>query len=261
MKKFLSLIAAVAMLSMVSVTAFATDYSEDPSDKPDYSDVVADGDGTVENPVEVPTADLVEEAITAGDPVYITDDAVLTEDVVATIANAEEPVTFVAPTGITIKIDPATITEVSDFNLNFEVEAEEDNEVTTAPSVKITPAMSGDFGMTVELTIPAEAIPAEMDVEAAHLLYVADDGTVSDMGAIVVGDDGSFTVAISHASYYLVTDDLSVVTDGNADTSKPADTTANNDTDNPNTGVAATSVVAIAAVASAAVAFKARKKK
>ncbi|MCI7767168.1 MAG: hypothetical protein MSJ26_04205 [Oscillospiraceae bacterium] len=147
----------------------------------------------------VVSSSAVTDAIASGSSVSISGDSVaLGRAAVSAIANAEEPVTFVnEDTGIEISIDPASVTSVGSVNLGLDVKPAD-------TGIVIQPFMSGEFGLTMDITIPAKAIPASVDINNAHLFYISDDGKIEDLGAIEPNEDGSVTVSISHASSYVI---------------------------------------------------------
>ena len=60
--------------------------------------------------------------------------------------------------------------------------------------------------MTLEITIPASAL-TDIEVDLAELYYISDDGEVTLVpGGLTVNADGSVTIAISHASAYVISD-------------------------------------------------------
>lgn len=161
----------------------------------------------------------VEEAIKNGGEVEISvddnGDATVLEAAIGAIAQGDKPVTFDVDTdeGVdySITIDPASITEVKAINLAMVINVElnsTDVEGVDVPSgaIMIYPAQKGDFGMTLNVTIPASALKG-INVENCQVYYVGDDNEISLVeDAITVNNDGSITVSISHASYYVVTD-------------------------------------------------------
>jgi len=161
----------------------------------------------------------VEEAIKNGGEVKLSvndnGDAVVQEAAIAAIAKGDKPVTFDVDTdeGVdySITIDPKSITDAKAINLAMVINVEPSStEVegadVTSGAILIYPAQKGDFGMTLNITIPASALEG-INIENCQLYYVSDDGEVSLVeDAISDNGDGSITVSISHASYYVVTD-------------------------------------------------------
>lgn len=161
----------------------------------------------------------VEEAIKNGGEVKLSvndnGDAVVQEAAIAAIAKADKPVTIDVDTddGVdySITIDPKSIKDVKAINLGMVISVEPNStevEGADVPSgaILIYPAQKGDFGMTLNITIPASELKG-INIENCQLYYVSDDGELSLVeDAISVNKDGSITVSISHASYYVVTD-------------------------------------------------------
>lgn len=150
------------------------------------------------------------------------DSAAVQESAIAEIAKSDVVVTvdISSDDGVdySVTIDPELIKEVKAVNLAMDITVGTDSgkkvsgvEVP-AGSIVIAPAQKGDFGMTLQVTIPAAALD-DVDLEEVALYYIADDGIVTKMprNALRVNADGSLTVSISHASQYVVSDvDLTV---------------------------------------------------
>ena len=278
MKKFWKMIASAAiaasMVSMTAVSVGAVDYGQTPSyqepekvpDKPET---------TPETPVSVVTDDTVKEALKADEPViYIEPEkASVKEDAIGEIAKSDKPVTFEAEE-YAITIDPALITEVKAINLAMDISVGAENSSLAEDSgiempenaITLIPAQKGDFGMTLSVTIPAAKI-ADLDVDAVKVYYVSDDGEISLIeDAVTVNADGSISVAISHASGYIITDEEIELPEGevldDVDTDVDADDEkAPTTDDNPGTGVALAGTAVLALISAAAVATTAKKRK
>lgn len=161
----------------------------------------------------------VEEAIKNGGEVKLSvndnGDAVVQEAAIAAIVKGDKPVTFDVDTddGVdySITIDPKSIKDAKAINLGMVISVEPNStevEGADVPSgaILIYPAQKGEFGMTLNITIPASELKG-INIENCQLYYVSDDGELSLVeDAISVNKDGSITVSISHASYYVVTD-------------------------------------------------------
>lgn len=188
MKRTLAVICAVTMtVSAFGATAFAVDYgtSNTPAASEDSETVVSNGD--------------IIKAVSNGKPIEITDSSTtVKKHLVAEIAKADKPVVFEAKS-FDISIDPATIKEIKDLKLGMDIQTN-----TEVNAVTIVPEMKGEFGLEMKVTIPAKTL-GKIDVSKAHVFYVADDGTVKDLGAVTVNKDGSITIAITHASHYVIT--------------------------------------------------------
>ena len=220
MKKSVAFVCACAMaLSMVSISAYAVDYGNGGSGG---SSSGSTGGGTA-SPIVTPIEDnkeensgeekteeapkvetvveskAVNEAIATGESVPVKGDSiVLGKAAVAAILKSETPVSFEnQDTGITITIDPAKVQNVGKLDLGMDVQKND-------TGLEITPAMTGDFGLTLSVTIPKANIPATVDVNNARLFYVSDEGKVTDLGSIKPNEDGGFTIDITHASSYII---------------------------------------------------------
>lgn len=274
MKKFWKMIASVAiaasMVSMTAVSVGAVDYGNPPSyTKPDP--VPSTPETTPETPVSVVTDDTVKEALKADEPVvYIeAEKASVKEDAIGEIAKSDKPVTFEAEE-YAVTIDPALITEVKAINLAMDISvdtslAEDSGIEMPENAITLIPAQKGDFGMTLSVTIPAAKVAA-LDVDAVKVYYVSDDGEISLIeDAVTVNADGSISVAISHASGYIITDEEIELPEGevidDVDTEVDADDEKAPTDDNPGTGVALAGTAVLALISAAAVATTAKKRK
>lgn len=275
MKKFWKMIASVAiaasMISMTAVSVSAVDYGNPPSyTKPDP--VPSTPETTPETPVSVVTDDTVKGALKADEPVvYIeAEKASVKEDAIGEIAKSDKPVTFEAEE-YAVTIDPALISEVKAINLAMDISvdtslAEDSGIEMPENAITLIPAQKGDFGMTLSVTIPAAKI-ADLDVDAVKVYYVSDDGEISLIeDAVTVNADGSISVAISHASGYIITDEEIELPEGevldDVDTDVDADDEkAPTTDDNPGTGVALAGTAVLALISAAAVATTAKKRK
>lgn len=205
MKKFsgkvmAGVFAAAVMASAAFVTVSAADYSKDPN----Y------GKPTTEA-VEV-KADAVTAAVKESegkDEVVITVEsnagAKLGTEALAAIKDAGKPVVLANET-YTVTIDPKNIKDGAkeiDLSMGIVVTAEEtkiSNNVTLpAGAVMVSPLANGDFGMTVEVKVPAKGLGAD-----AKLYYVADDGKVSEVKDALKIEGDYAVITISHASSYVL---------------------------------------------------------
>lgn len=199
------------------------------------------------------------------------------ESAIAEIAKSDVTVTVEvisdSGTDYSVTIDPALITEAKAINLAMDITIETDgySDVSgveiPAGSIIIAPAQKGDFGMTLQVTIPADAI-ADVDTSFASLYYIADNGSVTRMpdSALKVNADGSVTIAISHASQYVISDidltdpdsydDFDDIYETDDDTVVVSE---DSDDENPGTGV--TLAFGALAISAAAVALTAKKRK
>jgi hypothetical protein len=262
-KFIVSAIIAAAMASATAVSAGAANYYHAPV----YAPVSGSAATSTTTPSTTTNTDTKTEESTTG--TVASDDAVTSAikagkavdlkvaDGKATVSEAaigaiEKAVTFNVDTDdidYTVTIDPADIKEVKAINLAMAIEVAEDD-ATGASCVIITPAQKGDFGMTIQITLPAAAFEG-IDLDAAELYYVDDNGntTVVD-GGLTVNSDKSVTIKISHASYYVIAD-VDLTESGAVDAGLEGDDDDDDDTDvtidenntNTNTGKDDTSVV------------------
>lgn len=288
MKKFWKMIASAAIAaSMVSMTALSVS-AVDYGNKPSYTEpekVEDKTETTPEEPVKVVTEDTVKEALKADEPVvYIEPEkASVKEDAIGEIAKSDKPVTFEAEE-YAITIDPALITEVKAINLAMDIAVGGENSSIASDNgievpdnaITIIPAQKGEFGMTLSVTIPAAKV-ADLDVESVKVYYVSDDGEITLIeDAVTVNADGSISVAISHASAYVITDEEIEIPAGEEIDEIEVDDDADEDADdadvdadadeepadsNPGTGVALAGTAVLALISAAAVATTAKKRK
>lgn len=184
MKRTFAAICAVTMaVSMLGATTFAVDYST--------------GDSTaVAEDSAVTNAEIIN-AVHYNKPIEISDSGTtVKKHIVAEIAKADKPVVFKADS-FEISIDPDSVTDIKAIKLGMDIQTNEN-------AVTISPEMKGEFGLEMKVTIPAKNLGG-VDVSDAHVFYVDDNGKVKDLGAVTVNEDGSITVAMTHASHYVIT--------------------------------------------------------
>lgn len=148
MKKLMSLMLSAAMIIAMASLAMAADYSSSTSG--------ASGSSGFSGTPAVVSSSSVTQAITAGGSVKVTENAVITENVVQSIAKATQPVTFTAP-NYTATINPATITTAQNISLgalpaNPAVESVF-GQYFTNNFASVQLAQQGAFGATVQFTI------------------------------------------------------------------------------------------------------------
>lgn len=235
MKKLVSILTAVIVASSLCTTAFAADYATNPNYGVPTAEVAAPGSDvgkSAEKPAALVTPDFLKEIAKADAPVvHIKDDkAVVKADAITALQAAGKTITFQA-SSYSLTIDPASITAIAaELDLSFGIKATTEatkvgDVAVPANAIVIAPASKGDFHLSVTLTIPKAAL-GTVDTAKAKLFYIADDGSVKDMGGVKVNADGSVSVTISHASQYVIAESLAVSAD---DTSKEV-------TSNPKTG-------------------------
>lgn len=136
------------------------------------------------------------------------------KDAIGEIKNSGAVVTFVNESdGYTITIDPESITDVKAIDLAMDVSVAGKNGETEngvdipAGAIIIAPKQSGDFGMTLKVTLTAESLKElGINMNNLKLYYISDDGKVTDMTSALTVENGSVSILISHASEYVITD-------------------------------------------------------
>lgn len=193
-KSIAALCAATMALSMVGTTAFAVDYAiSNGAGNSDSSSSTVAKDNTV-------TRGEVIKAIQYGKAIEIeSGSTVVSKSLVSEIAAAETPVTFVADE-YSITIDPDSVTSVKAIDLGISI-------ATNDKAITIAPAMKGEFGLEMQITLPKSAL-GKVNASVAHVYYVSDDGKVEDLGPVTVNADGSVSITISHASQYVITESV-----------------------------------------------------
>ena len=284
-RTFISTLIAAAMISVITVSAGAVDYSAEGA--PDTAAPVSPSvltDTDIADALEDAQANGADEAV-----VPMNEDssgnALIQESAIAGIAGGGVPVTVEVTDqdghDYSVTIDPAAIKEAKAINIAMDIDiTDEDTDIAgslsvPAGAVVIKPMQKGDFGMTLKITLsPADT--AGIDPDMAQLFYVGDDDTVTMLpdGSVIVNDDGSLSILISHASEYVITDTDILAPDfaeddvtGNEEgtdneTGDSEDIVTADDADdvNPSTGAAlATGAAAAAAVIVLTAAKKKRK--
>ncbi|MCL2627856.1 MAG: hypothetical protein FWD44_04065 [Oscillospiraceae bacterium] len=170
------------------------------------------------DPTPEPTPDPmdkeIEDALNNGTPLVIAEGGSTTISAanLQAIKAQENPLDIALPSGLTITINPASITaNAKATDLNIAV-----NAVSTATAVNgasvpansivIAPTATGEFGFTIEFTISAaELTAAGLKADEVKLYYINANGQVrSDVGEVAVNSDGSATVKIKQASRYVL---------------------------------------------------------
>jgi hypothetical protein len=147
-------------------------------------------------------------------------DGKLTETMIEEIMANDELVRIMLECGRIVSIDPETITEaVRSLDLNVAVEITDPrNKGQGIPdnSIFIRPAHHGEFGLEVTFDITAEELAAAgLNRNRLRLFHIDDDGNVLEEGRIVSRNtDGSVTIAISRASYYVMSERAPTVCHG-----------------------------------------------
>lgn len=202
-------IVAAAMASVSAVSVSAVDYGggASPSTETPSTTTVTDTTTTDNNsttttttagtsadaPATVVTDKAVDEAIAAATnsgskeaTLFMTEDAngkaTVQEAAIAEIAKSDVTVTVEVTsdsgTDYSITIDPKLITKAKAINLTMDITVDTDEGAAVsgvevpAGSIVIAPAQKGEFGMTLQVTIPAAAV-ADVDTSNARLYYIA----------------------------------------------------------------------------------------
>ena len=212
-----SALLAAAMISMTAVSAGAVDYSDEGAPTtvtPEDASVLTDSDvsdalsAAAESGATEVTVEMEEDS---------RGNVTVQESAIAEIASGDVAVTVEVTsdsgTDYSITIDPALVTEAKAINLAMDITTDADEGTTVsgvevpAGSIVIAPAQKGDFGMTLQVNLPAGSV-GDIDTSEARLYYISDDGDVEKMPkkALKFNRDGSVTVSISHASEYVISD-------------------------------------------------------
>lgn len=303
-KLALSAVLAVAMASASAMSVGAANYSTGGA-VPFTGELPTSGGSSAGAATSTTPAASTPAADTSDDVVGVVTDATIESIIASAIANGEDIVIPVAEdstgklvikkdlialiksSGITvtlevtsadnftyyITIDPATIDKVVDIDVAMElVVADEGSEISGVEipegSLVIAPSQKGDFGMVLLVTIPANEL-ADLDLDDASMFYISDNGNISDVSAALsVNADDSVSVALSHASAYVITTaDFTGDVDADEDWGKIDDDDDDDDDlivdvandANPHTGV--TLAFGAIAASAAAVAITAKKRK
>ncbi|MDR2558288.1 MAG: hypothetical protein LBC86_01900 [Oscillospiraceae bacterium] len=121
-------------------------------------------------------------------------------------------VNIVLANGRIIEIDPARITsEARETDLNIDIQiTSQGNQVSGVPanSIVIRPFDHGEFGFEISFVLSAEELEeAGLNGNSARLWHIDDDGKVVEDGRVTRNNDGSVTIGITRASYYVMSED------------------------------------------------------
>ena len=187
--------------------------TEKPSASPTPTATPAPTASPSPNPV-IPT-DLFENALNSGDTIKLTPETgtTISGDALNLIKNSGVPVQIELPNGLVITIDPASITDQAkmiDLNIEifttFQTTVVIDDVTVPALGIIINPAASGYFGFEISFNIPASMV-LEMGLDPAlvKLWYVSYEGFVTEkVGGVILNADGTLTVTIDGASFYVL---------------------------------------------------------
>lgn len=202
MKKLMSLMLSAAMIIAMASLAMAADYSSSTSG--------AAGSSGFSGTPAVVSSSSVAQATTAGGSVKVTENAVITEKVVQSIATATQPVTFTAP-NYTATINPATITAAQNISLgalpaNPAVESVF-SEYFTNNFASVQLAQQGAFGATVQFTIAPTNLGK---LNTATLQFFSYNPTTNSYSRVTtpytVNANGSLTFSTTVGNTIIITD-------------------------------------------------------
>jgi len=206
MKKYVSIICAVALAVSLALTASAlTGYG---NNFPGYDEVVVPPGASINQ-------NIINEAIETGLPIELKSGNVsLTPNALAAIADADEPVVFVAADGsFAIVIDPADIgPNARQINLNIGVDIVDGE-------LRITPPTSGNYGFALTIQLPTAALEeAGVDISKNVFANHYDKNGIA-LGSIrCTVENGVVSFKITGASYYELSNEeaeLGSSSDGN----------------------------------------------
>lgn len=126
--------------------------------------------------------------------------------------------------GLVISIDPDKITSSArETDLNIEIEVTNTgNQIDGIPanSIVIRPVEHGAFGFEISFIVTTEQLSeAGLNGNSAKLFHIDENGKAIEDGRFTRNADGSVTIAINHASYYVLSEEKPVI---NSNTSNPS---------------------------------------
>jgi hypothetical protein len=194
MKKFITLsVCVIAVFSLLTITATATDYGFDPA----Y-------EITAVNTIEV---SAILQAIEYNKPIILSGGEVkLTLSAVAAIANAVHPIVFKTADGILITIDPALITNAARaIDLNVKVSSVKTVEISgqSVNAVVVSPSAHGAYGFNLSLAIPVKIFDG-LDVNNLNTYHIKNNSAVRELNTEVINEN--VVINFSEASEYIITD-------------------------------------------------------
>jgi len=138
----------------------------------------------------------------------------LTEDILQSIKEVGVDVEVILSDGVKYKIVADSITEyAAEFDLDVAVElidkainvGDSDNAKIPGNSILLTPNFSGEFGFEIQFTVSSAQLAEKgLNGNNVKLFYIDYEGKVTDMGKVKLNLDGSVSIAISHASRYIL---------------------------------------------------------
>jgi len=208
MRKLISVLCAALLAMSLVITAAA--YPQSPGySQPKADEKTAVNDSVVTDAIANATGDTI--------IIDITKDAAIDTSALAAIAAQDKPVVFVAE-GFSIIILPGDIGDnAKGINLSMAI-------TTANGKIEIVPSAKGDFGFAFTIVIPAANINSSgLKTSALKAYYVDDSGKVTKKLPSKLNDNGSFSLKVSHASSYIITDQTLATTGGNTGTADLSD--------------------------------------
>ena len=126
--------------------------------------------------------------------VFVAPGATMPASAITSISQSAAPVVFVYPF-YSIAIAPVSVTQAKDVSLNLGLMA-------TANSIQIRPAMSGIFGMTMDIGL---AVPSVTKLTNPRLFYIPNVGAPQDLGPVTM-TGSTLSFSINRASAYVIAD-------------------------------------------------------
>ena len=146
------------------------------------------------------------------------DGSVLSEDLLKAIADSGKDVEVKLDSGYSYIINADSVDKeaVKAFDLDISVDLvgkaavldSFDGVKVPGNSIVIAPNFAGEFGFEVTFTFTAEQLKESgVNGNNISLFYVDDNGKVTDMGKVKLNADGSVEITVSHASYYVLSEE------------------------------------------------------
>ncbi|MCL2078203.1 MAG: S8 family serine peptidase [Oscillospiraceae bacterium] len=249
-----------------------------PTPTPTPSDPTTTSPTTTEPAPETTPSDYIEdnvifEALEADNPVIDlkeTDSTIISADMLQAIAESGKDVDFILDNGFKFTILSDSISpDAGAFDLNIDIyltnQAESiDGVKISANSIIVNPNFTGEFGFEIRFEFTAAQLKEKgINGNNVKLFHVDHDRKITDMGKVKLNADGSVEFTISHASYYILAEDVSEdvaidisITDATDETAAGARVDGN---ENPATGVAVGFTAAIIAGGAVVLSKKSRK--
>jgi len=144
---------------------------------------------------------------------------IISQNSLQALKENDVPLTVNHPSGAVLTIDPASITDDAkaiDLNMGIVLTSQATEIVTEtgivkvpANSIAIIPNTHGSFGFDVSITFTAaQLVAAGVNGNSVRLFYINEAGEAIDMGRARLNPDGSVTVVINHASFYILSDEV-----------------------------------------------------